>query len=61
VLSANLVAFGEDSFHAEDAKVGAEFRSENFSFATLGAALSVESGGLPLWLRFRRAMLLRLL
>ena len=33
VLSANFVAFCDDFFHAEDAKVGAESRRESFSSA----------------------------
>ena len=63
MLSANFVAFCEDFFNAEDAKVGAEFRRESFSSATLGEALcdlGVESGCLTVWLRLRRAMPLRL-
>ena len=57
------VAFGEDFFNAEDAKVGAESRRESFSLATLSEALGdlgVKSGCLPLCLRLRRAMPLRL-
>jgi hypothetical protein len=34
----NFVAFGEDFFNAEAAKVGAESRRESFSSATLGGA-----------------------
>ncbi len=59
VLSANFVAFGEDFFNAEDAKVGAEFRRENVSAATLFetlCGLGVESGGPAVWLRLGRAM-----
>ena len=47
VLSANLFAFGEDFFNAENAKVDAENRRESLSSATLGGAtlhLGVASG-----------------
>ena len=59
VRSTHCVAIGEDFFNAEDAKVGAEFRRENVSAATLFetlCGLGVESGGPAVWLRLGRAM-----
>ena len=62
VLSANFVAFGDDFFNAEAARVGAEVRGEHVASATLCenlCGLGVEAGGPTVWLRLGRAMSLR--